>query len=210
LIFGIVALVKIRKKRPAFKGTLQAVLGVCVSGATLAWFVVIFHLISSALRGEPFDESNPQSVVAKIENTFGFKFPEKMESLKAGDRIRGGLLSFPCPYQFIVRFTTDQNGFVQLRDSLSEIDDGPQATSHYTGLSDPRWFSGPPEVPKWYGMEIKGSVIYESHILTSEGMWLQLHTVCVESEQSGRVEVYMEGMGDPNLKTDKKKRFDEE
>jgi hypothetical protein len=146
--------------------------------------------------------------VAKIENTFGFKFPEKMESLKAADRISGGL--FPRPYQFVVRFVTDKNAFVQLRDSLSEIDDGPEATSHYTGLSDPRWFSRSPEVPKWYGTEIKGSVIYESHILTSEGMWLQLHTVCAESKQSGRVEVYMEGMGDPNLKTDKKKPFDEE
>lgn len=198
---GIVALVVIRVRRPAFKGKLQAVLGVCVSGGAIVWFGASFVVVSLALRGEAFDESNPPSVIAKIENTCGFKFPEKVESLKAADRISGGVP--PCAYQFIVRFTTGQNGFVQLRDSLSEIDDGPQGKGHYGGLSDPRYFRRSREVPKWYEGEIEGAVIYESVFLTTGTIWLQLHTVCAELEQAEKVEVYMEGWGDTSLKEDK-------
>jgi hypothetical protein len=111
LVFGIVALVEIRTKRPAFKGKRQAIIGICASAIPLIITIAIGWMIYSALRGEPYQESDPASVIALIQDNSNINFPENMQSLKAADRIAGP--PDPPYVCLLVSFTTDQEDFTQ-------------------------------------------------------------------------------------------------
>lgn len=192
LMSGIVALVEIRRKRSVFKGKDEAIIGICTSGVPLILIVCIISMFFLALRGEPYDESHPTSVIAMIETKFNFKFPEKMESLKAADRIAGGVP--PQAYVFIVTFITDQDGFAKLRDSISLQ---PLRSGVYD-TNEPRSFSLSKGTPQWYKTEMPKGKIYEGSVVSKNNMMLS--TFCVELPNSEKVAVYMEGWGDSRLK----------
>jgi hypothetical protein len=192
-VFGIVALVEIRRKRPAFKGKPEAIIGICASGIPLILIGCIISMIFLALRGEPYDESHPSSVIATIETHCNFKFPEKMESLKAADRIAGGVP--PQLYVVIVSFITDQNGFAQLRDSLSLQ---PLRSEDYD-TNEPRAFSLSKGTPQWYKTKMPKGKIYEGSLYSKNNM-MRLSTFCVELPESEKIAVYIEGWGDSRLK----------
>jgi len=204
LVSGIIALVDIRKGRPAYRGKPEAILGVCLSGAVIVLYGTFFFLLYCALRGEPFDESDPASVVATIGKNCGFEFPEKMESLKAADRLAGGIDN---PYFFVVSFMTDQSGFAQLRDSLSQLGNWKEITDELsqkdydTDDYDPRDWSCIEDAPQWYKMKIAKGRTYEG-FLVSKNNRMRLFTFCVDLAEPNRIAVYMEGWGDPDLKKD--------
>jgi hypothetical protein len=191
-VFGIVALVEIRRKFLAFKGKAEAIAGICASVIPLFLIGCILSLFFLAIRGEPYDESYPQSVIATIETNCNFKFPEKMESLKAADRIAGGVP--PQPYVVIVSFTTDQDGFAQLQHSLSLQ---PLRSENYN-TNEPRAFSLSKGTPQWYKTKMPKGKIYEGSLYGKNNMMLS--TFCVELPESEKVAVYMEGWGDSRLK----------
>jgi hypothetical protein len=152
-------------------------------------------LIRLALRGEPYDESAPASVIAKIENSCGFKFPENMGSLRAADGLGPGV--HPKPYVCLVRFATDPNGLAQLQDSLSKLDDySEQFPSPAFPDYDPRNYSRT-KAPAWYRGEIRQGIVYKACVWPSG---LLLLVVAVESEQGDKIDVYMEGVGGAGLK----------
>jgi hypothetical protein len=193
LISGIISLVRIKRARPVLKGKAEAIVGICLSVVPLILISTIAYVFYLALRGEPYDESHPASVIATIETNCKFKFPEKMESLKAADRIGGGVS--PKPYLFIVSFTTDQNGFAQLRDSLSLQ---PLRSEDYD-TNDPRVSSLSKGTPQWYKAKMPKGIIYEGFLVSKNNM-MRLSTFCVELPEPEKVAVYMEGFGDPRLK----------
>ncbi|MHC4666176.1 MAG: hypothetical protein ACYS9T_09505 [Planctomycetota bacterium] len=193
VVCGAVALAKIRIKRPFFKGVPEAISGICVSG----WAIIVLgggsFLIYLALRGEPYDESAPASVIAKIENSCGFKFPENMGSLRAADGLGPGVP--PKPYVCIVRFTTDRHGLAQLRDSLSKLD---YYTEEFSAAGyDPRGLSRM-KAPEWYKGEMTKGIVYRGSGWGGTG--LILLTVAVESKEGDKIDVYMEGVGGAGLK----------
>jgi len=192
LIFGIIALVRIKRARPILKGKAEAIVGICLSVVPLLLINTIAYVFYLALRGEPYDESHPALVIATIETNCNFKFPEKIESLKAADRIAGGVP--PKPYVVIVSFTTDQNGFAQLRDSLSLQ---PLRSENYN-TNEPRAFSLSKGTPQWYKTKMPKGKIYEGSRYGKNNMMLS--TFCVELPESEKIAVYMEGWGDSRLK----------
>jgi len=195
LVFGIVALVEIRTKRPAFKGKRQAIIGICSSAIPLIITIVFSWIVYSAIRGEPYDESHPQLVLAIIEKNCEFRFPEKIESLKAADRLAGGLDN---PYLFIISFTTDRKGFAQLKDSL-ELQFHKDITLEVDNDEDDRRiFSSSKGTPQWYKTKIPKGKIWEGFLVSRNNM-MRLNTVCVELSESEKVAVYMGGFGDSRL-----------
>ena len=99
-----------------------------------------FFLVCLALRGNPYDQSQPASVKANLENNFGFKFPENMQAFKGAHGLGPGV--HPKPYVCIVRFATDPNGLAQLRDSLSKAE-GYSERLHRTVYKASVWRDGP-------------------------------------------------------------------
>ena len=199
LIFGVVALMEIRTKRPAFKGRIQAIIGISSSAIPLIITVVFSCMLYLAIRGEPYDESHPQLVLATIEKNCDFCFPEKMESLKAADRLAGGPDN---PYLFIIRFTTSREGFAQLKDEL-ELQPHRDTTSEVVnGKDDPRIFSLSKDTPQWYITKIPKGKIWEGFLVSQNNM-MRLSTVCVELSEYGKVDVYMGGWGSSRLIQDR-------
>ena len=196
LVFGVLALLEIRTKRPAFKGRRQAIIGISFSAIPLIITIALSWMIYSAIRGEPYDESHPQLVIATIEKNCDFRFPEKMESLKAADRLAGGPDN---PYLFVIRFKTNMEGFAQLKDVL-ELQPHKDTTSEVVnGKDDPRIFSISKETPLWYSARIPKGKTWEGFLVSSNNM-MRLSTVCVELSESGKVDVYMRGFGDSSLR----------
>jgi hypothetical protein len=196
LLFGAHALMEIRTKRTAFKGKRQAIIGIASSAIPLIITIALSWMIYSAIRGEPYDESHPQLVLATIEKNCDFRFPEKMESLKAADRLAGGPDN---PYFFVIRFKTNREGFAQLKDAL-ELKPHKDTTSEVVNdKDDPRFFSISKETPLWYSAKIPKGKTWEGFLVSSNNM-MRLSTVCVELSESGKVDVYMGGFGDSSLR----------
>lgn len=193
-VFGVIALVKIRIRRSLFAGKTEAMFGICLSGTA----IVLIGAIMLLLKDKPFDESHPASVIATIQTGCGFKFPERMESLKAAGKVVGN------SYVFIATFMTHQKGLDQLRNSLNLRFYRNTATGqptdpterylprHLSGVRLPQWYKG--EVPR--GRTWKGLFAHQNNSLT-------LITVCVELPKSEKVAVYLEGWCDPSLRKDK-------
>lgn len=200
LVFGIVALVAIRRKRPLYTGTVEAITGICASAIPLVLITAISILFYLALRGEPYDESHPESVISIIEENGDIKFPAKMESLKAANGITPGV--HPQYIRFIVRFITDQEGLAQLRDSLRKQGFYPETPDYNSNDYDPVYLSTYKDTPKWFKIDIAKGVIYDSFGNTKNNA-IKLHTICVPSEDPDKIVVYMEGFGDLSLRKDK-------
>jgi hypothetical protein len=201
-IFGVVALNKIRKNPTAYKGKLLAILGLCISGASVVLIVSIFvYGFFVVFIGKPFDESHPALVISAIERNCDFKFPEKVENLKAAYKIAPGV--DPGYVILIVRFTTNQKDFAHLQDSLRQLNSYTDTTGSYkTDDYPPVYFyqQGP---PKRYKIDMTKGIIYSS-FGKSKNNKITLNTTCVKLEQPGEIDVFIEGLCDPSLK----KEFD--
>jgi hypothetical protein len=154
-------------------------------------FAISSFIVGSAVYGlyktfheEPYNESNTSSIISNIENDFGFKFPQKMESLQTGETIARGI---DPAYVCIVRFITDQNGLSELkqfgewRDITEEINTGE--------YRDPRMFTQHP--PQWFKNNLEKGRIY---CVDVSGEWW-LGITCVEMPTK-EVVVYMHGLYD--------------
>lgn len=197
LVFGIVALVEIRTKRPAFKGKRQAIIGICASAIPLIITIAIGWMIYSALRGEPYQESDPASVIALIQDNSNINFPENMQSLKAADRIAGP--PDPPYVCLLVSFTTDQEDFTQFCDSLSKQDSYLEIHDYNSIKYSSVRFSTEKDIPQWFKINIAKDIIYHSFGITRNNA-ITLYTTCVRSEDPDKIVVYMEGIGDPSLR----------
>ena len=112
---------------------------------------------------EIHDESRLASFLANIEDNTVVKFPEKIESLKAAERIhtnRGG------SYHFALRFKTDKNGLAQLKESLSQLYKNLVSDAQTDPNSEvyvyPRIVHSKKGIPEWYSEEMLEGVLYES------------------------------------------------
>lgn len=156
-----------------------------------------FFLVCLALRGNPYDQSQPASVKANLENNFGFKFPENMQAFKGAHGLGPGV--HPKPYVCIVRFATDPNGLAQLRDSLSKAE-GYSERLHRTDY-DPRNYSRT-KAPAWYKGKIKDGIVYKASVWRDGPLLL---VIAVESEQGDKIDVYMEAVGGDHLRVEQEK-----
>jgi UDP:flavonoid glycosyltransferase YjiC (YdhE family) len=154
-------------------------------------------MIYSAFHGEPYDESHQEVVISIIKENSDIVFPDKMESLKAADRIAPGVgPGYVC---LIVRFETDKDGFTQLRDSLSKQDSYIETLDYNSNEYIPFHFSTERDIPQWFKIDIAKDIIYYSFGITKNNA-ITLHTTCVRSEDPDKIVVYMEGLGDPSLR----------
>jgi len=197
IIFGVIALVEIRTKYTAFKGKRQAIIGICSSAIPLIITIGFSWMVYSAIRGEPYKESDPVSVIALIQENSDINFPANMQSLKAAEKIA----SPPDPpyLLFLVSFETDQQGFTQLRDSLSKQDSYLEIHDYNLIKHSPVHYSSEKDIPQWFKIDIAKDIIYRSFGKTRNNA-ISLNTTCVRSEKPDEIVVYMENLGSPRLR----------
>ncbi|MDD5064720.1 MAG: DUF4190 domain-containing protein [Phycisphaerae bacterium] len=201
LILSVIALVLIRRSKGALSGKGFAIGGIIISVILLLLLASVVCISCYVLCYEtPYDDSNPKAIVAKIENNCGFKFPAKIESLKAADKFAGGI---DRPYVFVINFTTDKTGFVELRDSFSQIGGWSEEITLKEGdnIRD-KSGSWSRNAPQWCSEKIPRGKTYESFLLCKNDIGL-LDTIFVEVANSGEVVVYMYGWGDSRQKEKK-------
>jgi len=203
LVCGVVAFAVIGRERSLRRGKALAVVGVSASVVgTLLLVSFPYFAVLWAMRGEPYDESNPSSIRAYIEENCEFTFPEKVNYLKAADRIPGGI--GPAYVLFIVKFTTDHSGFLHLCNCLSRLGDWGETDAQFyskeDGRGDPRVHVSIKETPEWYAEPIPKGTVYAGFATCQSKKRLRLTTVCVKPEDSEEYVVYMEGDGDADLK----------
>ncbi len=200
------------KKKIKISWGISVVLPLVMALAIVFVFFYVRFELRQVFGTWPYDESHPAAILALIEDNSGVKFPEKIESLKAGDKINRGAHS---DYSFVIRFKTDQEGLAQLRESLSQLD-------RYHGYDvkpdqkaddyDLRVWRENKLTPEWYREELPEGVVYTAW---GEGVnWYSsvsrdqrkdklhyIHCTCVTLAGSEKVVVYMGGTGDRNLRT---------
>jgi len=159
-------------------------LGIVVIPMIWYAFLIVYN-ISTIFHEEPYDESHPASIIKQIENDCNFTFPEKMESLRAGDTIAAGI---DHPHVFVLRFVTDQNGFVKLK-QRGDWEEVTEETANNKGV-DARMLTK--RVPLWYKTPLEKGKIYENYLFC-ECNKLHLHILCVELTSSKSVVVYTDG-----------------
>jgi hypothetical protein len=197
ILLGVAGLIQIQICRPNLKGNLKAISGILISTIPPA---LIAYMFLTAFAGEPYDESNPMLVVNTIKKHCEYKFPEKMSSLKAAERLAGGPDN---DYTFVISFTTDYNGFISLQNFLSKTDDWEDITDdlskkdYNSSEYDPRPFASYKNSPDWYKAKIPQGRTFFSFLGEKE---LTLTTICVQSEDSNDVAIYIEGWGDSKIK----------
>lgn len=203
LVCGVVAFAAIRRQRSLRRGKALAVAG--VSGSVVGALLLVsfpYFAVLWAMRGEPYDESNPSSIRAYIEENCELTFPEKVNSLKAADRIPGGI--GPAYVSFIVKFTTDHGGFVHLRNCFSRLGDwwetDVKLDSKEHGRGDPRVQVSIKGTPEWYAEPIPKGTVYSGFVMCPSKKRLRLTILCVKPQDSEEYIVYMEGDGDADLK----------
>ncbi|MFA5252089.1 MAG: DUF4190 domain-containing protein [Phycisphaerae bacterium] len=201
LTLSVIALVLIRRSKGALNGKGFAIGGIIISVILfllLAFVVCIFCYV--LFYETPYDDSDPKAIIAKIENNCGFKFPAKIESLKAADKITGGI---DRPYVFIVNFTTDKIGFAELKGSFSQLGCQLEEITLKEG-DNIRDESGSwsRNAPQWCSEKIPKGKTYESFLLCKNDIGL-LDTIFVEVANSEEVVVYMYGWGDSRQKEKK-------
>ncbi len=207
LIFGIVALVRITRSPPVYRGVPEAVGGIVISGSPLVLNLGLIFLLPLAFGGR-YDNSHPASILATIEDNSVVRFPENIESLKAADKTDRGIDSFF--YVFILSFRTDQDGLAQIQESLSLLYDYREyevVANQYADEYDQR--RSQKGTPEWYRAKLPEGVIYTAHgkgvIYTAHGesrigKFHDISCIWVVLAESEKVIVYMEGVGDYSLK----------
>jgi hypothetical protein len=197
VLLSTAGVIQIRACRPNLKGYLKAISGILISIIPPAVIICIFL---AAFAGEPYDESNPMLVVNTVKKHGEYKFPEKMLSLKAAERLAGGPDN---DYTFLISFKTDYNGFVSLQNFLSNTGDWEDITDELSkkdgnsSAYDPRPYASYKNSPDWYKAKIPQGKTFFSFIGDKE---LVLTTVCVLLEDSNDVAVYIEGLGKSKIK----------
>lgn len=201
LALSVIALVLIRRSKGALNRKGFAIGGLIISVILfllLAFVVCIFCYV--LFYETPYDDSDPKAIIAKIENNCGFKFPAKIESLKAADKITGGI---DRPYVFVINFTTDKTGFIELKDSFFQMGCQLEEITLKEGDSirdeSGSWSRN---APQWCSEKIPKGKTYESFLLCKNDIGL-LDTIFVEVANSGEVVVYMYGWGDSRQKEKK-------
>jgi hypothetical protein len=112
---------------------------------------------------EIHDETRLVSFLANIEDNTVVKFPEKIESLKAAERVHTNHVG---SYHFVLRFKTDNKGLAQLQESLSQLRKNLVSDAQTDPNSGvyvyPRIVHSKKGIPEWYSEEIPEGVHYES------------------------------------------------
>jgi hypothetical protein len=193
VIAGIVGLVRIKVGKGKLRGKGFAISGVIISLILIMPFS-FFSFFYMAFNEKPYDDSNGEAIMAKVEKFSGIEFPEKVKSLKAAEKITAAL---DTSYAFVVRFVTDQNGFNEFRNSLSKaegyseertdelVENGKSYTYHSRGIDvwGSRWRRNAPE---WYDLEIPKGKVHELLLGFN-------YFICVELADSKDVIVNAEG-----------------
>lgn len=198
LALGIVALRKIKRRYPYIKGKKMAQAGTWISAASLTIFLVLPYLgIAAIERHYRLRDCDPAQLVATVKKNFEFEFPKKIDSLKAAEvheRI----------YRFVMRFSTDQNGWKQLQRSILRTAPSELAgafgfediQSGYDPRGEFKFFSlYTHSIPKWYRRKIKKGEMYLGYI-ESKNRRMQIRTLCADTADLEQIIVYMEGWGD--------------
>lgn len=201
ICLGVAALVSIKKSKGKLKGIGFAVSGIIISFIIIVIFIYVAFSFISYLHGEPYNDSNPEAILNKVESYCDFEFPKKIETLKAAEKITGGI---DHEYTFIARFKTDRNSFEELRNSLSKTksyseeitDELPleNSNSYYTygSLTSNKMGSmWQKNAPEWFNAEIPKGKVY---VLWPWGKMV-LFFICVELPDSNDVVVHIEGWG---------------
>lgn len=97
-IFGIIALVKIIRKRPVYRGVPEAIGGIVIFGSPLVFILVLMlglSFLQHAFWAKPYDESHPASILATIEDNSVVRFPKNIEFLKDADKTGAGVFVAP-------------------------------------------------------------------------------------------------------------------
>jgi hypothetical protein len=176
----------LQKKRSKIKIWIAIIL--CIVLIPAIWYVgMIVYGFSRIFHEEPYNESNTALIISRIEKNCDFKFPEKMEFLRAGGTLAAGI---DRPYVCVLRFVTDQNGF----DKLKQLDGWEDITEEIANgkWKDTRYFTK--RAPQWYKTSLEKGRTHEYY--SSGGTEkLHLHILCVELTPPERVVVYMDGWG---------------
>jgi hypothetical protein len=149
---------------------------------------------------EIHDESHLASCLVNIEDNSVVEFPEKIESLKAAERVyteREG------SYVFVLRFKTDKKGLAQLRESLSQLDEYREYSvepDDRTDDSDLRILFKNEHTPEWYNEELPEGVFYTSYgkgvdyyLESRKGKLIHMTCTWIVLAESEEVLVYMAG-----------------
>lgn len=202
-VCGVIGLICIRFSKTKLKGAGFAISGIIISLIPILFFVFeAYSLYMAVLYEKPYDDSNPEAVIAKVEKVCGFNFPEKIDFLKTAEKIPSGI---DPTYAFIARFTTDKDGFAELRKSLSKAEgdyyseeiseelvgeDGKSFT--YGSRANEKMGSlWQKNAPQWFDIEIPKGRIYE---ISPFIKMTQLYFICVELPDSNDIVVNIEGV----------------
>ena len=208
-VAGIIGLIGIKASKGKLKGMGFAISGIIISSIPIILFIsVAYFFYMAVIYEKPYDDSNSKAIMAKVEKVCDFEFPEKIESLKAAEKIASGI---DRAYTFIVRFTTDQNSFAEFRNSLSKTknyfekitdelltEDG---KSYRYGSRGSMWQKNAPE---WFNAEIPKGKVYELYPIDK----MFLYFICVELPDSNDVIVNIEGWYTHRRLKEAEKSFD--
>lgn len=200
---GIIALICIKVSKEKLKGKGLAISGIIISLIPIVLFgCLAYGFYMAVIYEKLYDDSNPEAIIAKVEKVCDFDFPEKIESLKAAEKLVAGI---DPGYAFIARFTTDQNSFAELRNSLSKakyegyyseeindelpIEDGKSYTYGSRKSYFECWWQK--NAPEWFDTGISKGKVYE---LYPSYKMMHLYFICVELPDSNDVVVNVEGL----------------
>ena len=204
---GISALVLIKKSKGELKGIGFAISGIIISFIIVAIFIYMVFSFISIFHEKPYNDSNPESIINKVEGYCNFEFPQEKENLKSAEKITGGI---DPEYTFIARFTTDQTSFEELRNSLSKIksyseeitdellsEDNSSSYTYGSWSNDNIGGMWQKNAPEWRNTEIPKGKVYELFAYDK----MVLFFICVELPDSNDVVIHIESWGgDKELK----------
>lgn len=212
LIFGVLALSRIRAKNTSRRMRTSALIGICISAIPLLLFAGIL-LISYTVwpgfpfpRPRPFSECDPNKVIALIEKSFDFHLPDKINSAKAAETRTTWL---DDTYIFILNFSTDEKGWEQFHTSFPKIKDQdtiygyPNGSRHVHDVYDFTDYDPNEEEPriepfwgwpKWFKAKIKKGKYYCGRPYSKDSH-LQIDTICIDLSDPEKVVIYIDCWG---------------
>lgn len=204
ILLGVPALILIKKSKGTLRGKWFAISGIIISLIFIALFVLIVYSYYKAVFYEkPYNDSNSLAIMANVEKTCDFTFPEKTE-LKTAEKIASGI---DRPYTFIARFNIDRNSFAKFRNSFSDFEEitnklateGGKSLTYSTITMDfggGMWLKNAPE---WFNEKIPDGKAYE---LSQFNGGAHIQFICFELPDSNDVIVNM--IGSSNNRKSKK------
>ena len=200
ICLGVKALVSIKKSKGKLKGIGFALSGIIISFIIIVIFTCVAFVFISYLHEKPYNDSNPEAILNKVESYCDFEVPQKIENLRAAEKITGGI---DHEYTFVARFKTDRKSFEELRNSLSKTkfyseekteelsSENSNSYDTFGSLASNSIGTWQKNAPEWYDAEIPKGKVYE--------LWpwgkMVLCFICVELPDSNDVVVHIEGWG---------------